>query len=100
MGYNSFGAGCLINHLHFELFWTPESLPNLAIENAKSTALFKSNLEHISKEDENEINVVSFFYLFFNNYSFINSLTQIFSFLFPRLLTTLFYAGNWKSFMK
>lgn len=60
LGFNSLGAGCIINHLHFELFWTPDDSPKLAIENCKSTKLFSTNLEHLV-QDEINISVVSNF---------------------------------------
>lgn len=60
LGYNSLGAGCIINHLHFELIWTSEDNPKLAIESSLSKALFSTNLEYLSEpnEDDCDINVV------------------------------------------
>jgi hypothetical protein len=57
VGFNSLGAGCIINHLHFELFWTPDNSPKLAIENCNTKKLFTTNLEHLT--DNDNISVVS-----------------------------------------
>lgn len=59
LGYDSLGAGCIINHLHFETLWTEDfKTDTLPIENAKTNPLFSTNLVHASS-DENEINIVS-----------------------------------------
>lgn len=54
LGYNSLGAGAIINHLHFELFWT-ENGSKLAIENAGLSEIIKTRL--IAKSKDEEINL-------------------------------------------
>ena len=67
VGFNSLQAGCLINHLHFELLWNSEDkgCSKLAIENSNTKKLFTTNFEHLGlKDDENqEINVVSYIHM-------------------------------------
>ena len=64
IGFDSLGAGCIINHLHFECIWLEDfKIDKLAIETVKSNKLFDTNLIHLNKE-ENEINLVRLFYIF------------------------------------
>lgn len=59
LGFDSLGAGCYINHLHFECIWMEDfNLEKLAIENACSTKIFDTNLIYQVKE-ENEFCLVS-----------------------------------------
>lgn len=58
IGFDSLGAGCFINHLHFELIWLDDlNIKNLAIENCDTNVLFKTNLVH-KDLNESEINIV------------------------------------------
>jgi len=63
IGYNSMGADCIINNLHFHVFTTNNlyGVPaaeekNLPIENADKKLFFKSNLQHKDKEEINMYN--------------------------------------------
>lgn len=51
LGYNSLGAGAIINHLHFELFWT-ENGSKLAIENSEKSQILKTRLIAVKEDDE------------------------------------------------
>ena len=60
LGFDSLGAGCFINHLHFEAIWLEDlGFDSLAIEKAESESLFKTNLAH-KEIDESEIYIVSY----------------------------------------
>ena len=61
IGYNSMGADCIINNLHFHVFTTNNLYGvgddrNLPIENADKKLFFKSTLQHIDKEEINMYN--------------------------------------------
>lgn len=61
IGYNSMGADCIINNLHFHVLTTNnlygvEDDRNLPIENADKKLFFKSNLQHKDKEEINMYN--------------------------------------------
>ena len=59
VGFNSLAAGCLINHLHFELLWNSEDKSNnsrLAIENSNTKKLFTTNFEHLGLKEEGNDN--------------------------------------------
>jgi hypothetical protein len=59
LGFDSLGAGCVINHLHFELIWMSDfKLDKLAIEEAEDKQLFSTNLMH-KTSSENEFSIVS-----------------------------------------
>lgn len=52
MGYDSLGAGCIINHLHFELIFIDDlNLESLIIEKAKEEKVFSTRFLSV-KEDE------------------------------------------------
>lgn len=62
LGFDSLGAGCVINHLHFELLWLDDiGSDKLAVERAENKKLFETNLVHLNKE-ENEISLVSYIF--------------------------------------
>lgn len=53
LGYDSLGAGCFINHLHFEFIFLDDlNIYNTLIETKESKVSFKTKLEHI-EENEN-----------------------------------------------
>lgn len=58
VGYNSMGADCIINNLHFHVFTTDNMYgganPKMAIESADKKLFYKSNLKH---KDTDEINM-------------------------------------------
>lgn len=61
IGYNSMGADCIINNLHFHVFTTNNLYGvgddrNLPIENADKKLFFKSTLQHRDKEEINMYN--------------------------------------------
>jgi len=63
IGYNSMGADCIINNLHFHVLSTANlyGLPadqekSLPIETADKRLFFKSNLQHKDKEEINMCN--------------------------------------------
>jgi len=74
LGYDSLGAGCIINHLHFEMLFLDDlGISSLPIEAATTTPLFSTNYENL---DPNEISLVISFYCFIKYFicSFFESL--------------------------
>ena len=60
IGYNSMGADCIINNLHFHLLTTDqlfgEDVEMFPIEAADKALFFKSNLKHKSADEINMYN--------------------------------------------
>lgn len=63
IGYNSMGADCIINNLHFHVLTTSnlynapaDQDKNFPIENADKKLFFKSNLQHKNKDEINMYN--------------------------------------------
>jgi hypothetical protein len=61
IGYNSMGADCIINNLHFHVFTTNnlygvDDDRNLPIESADKKLFFKSTLQHRDKDEINMYN--------------------------------------------
>lgn len=58
LGYNSMGADCIANNLHFHVLSTDQLFKNIdepmfPIEKAEKALFFKSNLQHHSSEEIN-----------------------------------------------
>ena len=61
LGYDSLGAGCIINHLHFEILFLDEiGINMLPIELSTSEPILSTNFENL---DPNEISMVNYFVL-------------------------------------
>jgi hypothetical protein len=59
LGYDSLGAGCIINQLHFEMLFLDEiNVQQLPIEKSSSTPIFSTNFELL---DLNDISMVFIF---------------------------------------
>lgn len=60
LGYNSMGADCIINNLHFHVLGTDDlfqqGIENFPIETADKRLFFKSNLKHKSADEINMYN--------------------------------------------
>ncbi len=60
IGYNSMGADCIINNLHFHVFSTDNLYSakdkSLPIETADKSLFFKSTLQHRAKDEINMYN--------------------------------------------
>lgn len=60
IGYNSMGADCIINNLHFHVLTTDSLFGNgvetFPIEAADKALFFKTNLKHKSEEEINMYN--------------------------------------------
>jgi len=68
LGFDSLGAGCFINHLHFECIWIEDfNFNRLAIEDAFVNKLFDTNLIYQVKE-ENEFCLVSYYIYYIHKY--------------------------------
>lgn len=56
LGYDSLGAGCIINQLHFEMLFLDEiNVQQLPIERSSSNPIFSTNFETL---DPNDISMV------------------------------------------
>jgi hypothetical protein len=53
LGYNSLGAGCIINHLHFEFLFLDDfqGINKLPIELAETYTILKTQLLHLNEEE-------------------------------------------------
>jgi len=57
LGYDSLGAGCIINHLHFELLFLDElGLNMLPIELSTAIPIFTTNFENLDPEEISMVN--------------------------------------------
>ena len=56
VGYNSMGADCIANNLHFHVLYADKLFPEIKqfpIETAEKALFFRSNLQHKSEEEIN-----------------------------------------------
>ena len=59
LGYNSMGADCIANSLHFHIIYTDSiinEMPNFPIERATKNMFFRTSLQHKNKEEINMYN--------------------------------------------
>lgn len=111
-GYNSLGAGCIINHLHFEIIFLDDfkkqgiSIHNLPIEESPKTQIYSTkfinkNPEEISLFDENvevTLSMVEYPLLAWkveakekdssNEGGFVNSIANCVNFILSELIST------------